>query len=154
YTALSYCWGDATEVTYIRVNGTRLKVTANLWEALSAIFQHHHEAHARYWIDAICINQEDVVERNEQVYQMWRIYSAADRVFAWLGPEDGDTVKAFETMEHIFESPPLWQEEEPDLLPQWCSISSLRDLLRRPYFSRTWIIQEFTQAKRLFVVCG
>jgi hypothetical protein len=37
------------------------------------------------WIDAICIDQTSVLERNHQVAMMGRIYAEADDVFAWLG---------------------------------------------------------------------
>lgn len=37
------------------------------------------------WVDAICINQADVVERNSQVKLMGDLYSNATRVIIWLG---------------------------------------------------------------------
>ncbi|KAI1491898.1 hypothetical protein F5X96DRAFT_678080 [Biscogniauxia mediterranea] len=40
------------------------------------------------WVDAICINQTDVVEKSAQVTMMDRIYSVATYVVAWLGPPD------------------------------------------------------------------
>lgn len=33
-----------------------------------------------FWVDAICINQDDVREQNEQVSKMAEIYSMADNV--------------------------------------------------------------------------
>jgi hypothetical protein len=39
----------------------------------------------RFWIDAICINQNDLNERNEQVPRMGDIYSMASRVWIWMG---------------------------------------------------------------------
>jgi hypothetical protein len=38
-----------------------------------------------FWIDAICINQNDMNERNEQVPRMGDIYSMASRVWIWIG---------------------------------------------------------------------
>lgn len=40
-----------------------------------------------YWIDAICINQQNIPERNVHVVEMGRIYKQADMVIAWLGWE-------------------------------------------------------------------
>lgn len=40
---------------------------------------------AYWWIDAICINQNDIEERNEQVPRMGDIYSMANRVWIWIG---------------------------------------------------------------------
>jgi hypothetical protein len=39
----------------------------------------------QFWIDAICINQDDLQERNEQVPRMGDIYSMASRVWIWIG---------------------------------------------------------------------
>ncbi|KAG5807705.1 hypothetical protein H9Q74_007679 [Fusarium xylarioides] len=55
--------------------------------------QSHSEAstHGRgvpLWIDAICINQDDIAERNSQVAMMSQIYGSARCVVAWLGEED------------------------------------------------------------------
>jgi Heterokaryon incompatibility protein (HET) len=39
----------------------------------------------QFWIDALCINQEDVSERNHQVRMIGKIYSQAQGIVAWLG---------------------------------------------------------------------
>ena len=39
------------------------------------------------WVDAICINQKDIKERNQQVALMAFVYSRAIMVLAWLGPK-------------------------------------------------------------------
>ncbi|OBT93614.2 hypothetical protein VE01_08081 [Pseudogymnoascus verrucosus] len=41
------------------------------------------------WVDALCINQSDELEKSEQVGQMHEIYSRAASVLAWLGPAAG-----------------------------------------------------------------
>ena len=41
----------------------------------------------RLWIDAICINQEDFLERNQQIRLMCSIYSRCKRLLVWLGSE-------------------------------------------------------------------
>jgi hypothetical protein len=48
------------------------------------------------WADAICMNQDDPLERNHQIKLMTRIYSKAKRVLVWLGPDpEGHGEKAF-----------------------------------------------------------
>lgn len=42
----------------------------------------------RKWIDALCINQNDVDERNSQVSQIHKVYQHAARVAIWLGKLD------------------------------------------------------------------
>ncbi|KAI6875880.1 hypothetical protein KC323_g44 [Hortaea werneckii] len=83
YEAISYVWGKSTREREIYLNSVPFRITSSLHSALRA-FRHTTEAR-RLWADAICINQEDLSERNEQVDTMGRIYSQAKRVLIWLG---------------------------------------------------------------------
>jgi hypothetical protein len=88
YDALSYTWGDATSRTPISINGRRFLVTPNLEAALRNLRvpkTKESQRQLRFWIDAICINQEDSAERDEQVRRMKSIYQNANRVIIWLG---------------------------------------------------------------------
>ena len=80
FSALSYCWGDQVPDRIIRVNGEEVLVTPNLESAL----KHLRRASERrlLWVDAICINQTDVDERNAQVARMHTIYQKAERTIA------------------------------------------------------------------------
>ncbi|CAK4034499.1 Hypothetical predicted protein [Lecanosticta acicola] len=89
YAALSYSWGmsddgDATLNRSILMNGRVKAVTQNLFEGLSRIRSHQVKP-LRLWIDAVCINQADIDERNSQVAQMADIYRNAAIVLVWLG---------------------------------------------------------------------
>lgn len=55
YEALSYVWGVKESTEMIRVDGGLLKVTANLFEALSNLRKPREDR--LIWIDAICIDQ-------------------------------------------------------------------------------------------------
>jgi hypothetical protein len=55
----------------------------NLWDALHCLRKRANGR--RYWIDAICINQADIPERNQQVRIMPHIYFRAHTVVVWLG---------------------------------------------------------------------
>ncbi|KAH7364025.1 heterokaryon incompatibility protein-domain-containing protein [Rhexocercosporidium sp. MPI-PUGE-AT-0058] len=46
------------------------------------------------WIDAVCIDQNNIEERGQQVSLMFEIYTKASVVIAWLGGEDEYTVPA------------------------------------------------------------
>jgi hypothetical protein len=84
YEALSYCWGDNTTFkTPIVCNGARLEITRNLKSALWHL--RNKEKVRVLWVDAICINQEDPLEREQQVSHMREIYEQAERVIVWLG---------------------------------------------------------------------
>lgn len=74
YSALSYSWGrnsdgDATLSYHILVDGKELPVTENLHSELRRLCFQREESLV-LWVDAICINQEDVDERNAQVAKM------------------------------------------------------------------------------------
>lgn len=83
YEALSYTWGTGDETLPLRINGRRAVARKNLVDALRAIRQATEPR--TFWVDAICINQGDVEERNQQVLQMKEIYSRAQCVVVWLG---------------------------------------------------------------------
>ena len=89
YDALSYVWGDTNDRIPIKCNGEDLKITPSLHIALLQLRQGKEEHDI--WIDQICINQDDVRERQQQVSLMREIYTLAERVIVWLGPADNDT---------------------------------------------------------------
>jgi hypothetical protein len=76
YTALSYAWGDPNVTAPILVNGVECQITTNLESALRHIRDDIN--HLVIWVDAICINQRDTLERNHQVQLMRNIYSYAE----------------------------------------------------------------------------
>ena len=82
YTTLSYCWGSAHDQRFIRINCLQsgnsglLKVRHNLFDFLLQQVRRPRPAGiVHYWIDAICIDQDSIQERNHDVAQMGRIYS-------------------------------------------------------------------------------
>lgn len=85
YDALSYCWGAQAESRIIYLDSRPVPVRRNLYDALFHIRSRGHE---RLWVDAICINQADVEERNQQVYLMKSIFQRARTVIAWIGLGD------------------------------------------------------------------
>lgn len=101
YTALSYVWADPPGTTPIIVNGVTTQITLNLEAALRHI--RHPLCAAALWVDAICINQEDVAEKNHQVEMMREIYSGAELVIAWLGSGGEDSDLAMELLGKGFE---------------------------------------------------
>ncbi|KAG6356286.1 hypothetical protein INS49_015673 [Diaporthe citri] len=96
YTALSYVWADPPGTTPIIVNGVETQITLNLEAALRHIRQ--PSCAAVLWVDALCINQEDLAEKNHQVEMMREIYSGAELVVAWLGSAREDSDLAMELL--------------------------------------------------------
>lgn len=85
YEALSYMWGPEADPQVIKIDGKKHQIRYNLWLTLKQLRLTGEER--VLWIDAICINQDDVKERNHQVSFMSSLYSKAHCVIAWLGPE-------------------------------------------------------------------
>ncbi|PVH72885.1 hypothetical protein DL98DRAFT_432380, partial [Cadophora sp. DSE1049] len=85
YEALSYEWGEATSNQHISLDGKDIGIRENLWWALRHLRAENVER--IIWIDALCIDQNNEMEKNHQVSLMGRIYSRASRVVAWLGRE-------------------------------------------------------------------
>lgn len=83
FEALFYVWGDATVTMPMLVDGDAFHVTTNLEEGLRAL--RYRRKSRVLWVDAICINQHDVTEKNVHVPRIGTIYSEANRVVAWLG---------------------------------------------------------------------
>ena len=90
----------------ILIDGARLSIGSNLWKFLDSLGRSELTCDSAHnglsdqlgqdhpppigiflglWADAICINQNDVLEKNHQVQYMKSIYSSADRVIVWLG---------------------------------------------------------------------
>lgn len=89
YDALSYTWGDPDETLSVAIDGHFFEVTLNLYAAL---FRLRHHSFARLlWIDAICINQRDQSEKEQQIQFMATIYSHANCVIVWLGEAADDS---------------------------------------------------------------
>ena len=86
FVALSYCWGSNETPATISCDGKELEVTPNCDAALRRMRMKGRRACVTpIWVDAICIDQSNVEERNQQVTMMGDIYSTAREVRVWLG---------------------------------------------------------------------
>jgi hypothetical protein len=192
YYAMSYTWGssiydrlviagrsipldDELHSRYsirhpLGCDGRRLLISTNLRNALRR-FRHLLNP-VTLWIDAICINQEDIHERASQVLLMKTIYYNAQCVWLWLGEEMEGSSSAFELLSQLarmgksarFNKEPLPSIGDigdadvcdelgiPNLYSfEWKSVVKLFD---RPVFRRIWIIQEVVTSRETLVFCG
>ncbi|PQE07254.1 hypothetical protein CJF31_00004949 [Rutstroemia sp. NJR-2017a BVV2] len=83
YKALSYAWGSPRATQPILLNGYLYHVTLNLESALRRLRRTNSDL--TLWIDALCINQSNNLERTKQVSLMHDIYSNAKEVIVYLG---------------------------------------------------------------------
>ncbi|KAH8810070.1 heterokaryon incompatibility protein-domain-containing protein [Hyaloscypha sp. PMI_1271] len=161
YFALSYCWGDCEDSRQILVNGHEVRVTKNLHDFLETIHSHTlgPNSSCGIWIDAICINQNNIAEKNEQVKRMAAIYYQAFTTLAWLGLESNDSNMALAKLHSIGNRDGSYMADSGNILEgltleeePW---DAVRALLDRPYWNRLWVIQEIALSNlRLTIVCG
>jgi hypothetical protein len=122
----------------------------------------HIDGETYYWIDALCINQDDLDEKTEQVQRMWQIYENAGLVIIWLGPEDENTVKAFRVllMVELKVLPLALQQGSSKEAVKKMESPSLEDaaavarLTHNEYFKRVWIVQELLNTQCPLLVSG
>jgi len=184
YSALSYTWDRPSEdfpeswddpscTKSILINGKAFPVRMNLYSALFRL-REKWSCETAWWIDAICIDQQNDAERNSIVAQMAKIYSSCAATVGWLGEEDAHGPTAFLHISAMAES---WQERsdalKKDFTPQGVYDAECCNLLenelsetmqrrwkivanlgRRSWWIRSWILQETCLARSLRVTCG
>lgn len=164
YEALSYVWGDPSDTRVIWLNGHPHYVTRNLYSALQHLRLEDQDR--VLWVDALCINQEDLVERSLQVRSMNLIYGKAAQVVSWLGDSDQDSDEGLELIKELGS----WSKENGDEFIDALATEkataleifermgfSMDDrnwpafwsIFNRPYWTRVWIIQELAASGNL-----
>lgn len=156
YEALSYVWGAGGSNRQIFVGGLPKNVTRNLEIALRHL---RHVSQTRVlWIDAICIDQRDIPERNTQVIHMGDVYRSAFRVIAWLGEEDEDSDLAYDALEALPTDEKVhWDYSTSIELKKFLTAkhtTALGRLFRRAWWQRIWTVQESVLGSTLCFACG
>lgn len=101
YIAVSYEWGEPEPLVDIEIDWKWFSVRHNLFLLLQYLSSYHSLRNqyppCRFWVDAICIDQENTSEKGSQVQNMGRVFRQADHVITWLGwPRDWDPDQAFQ----------------------------------------------------------
>lgn len=158
YSALSYVWGSLSDTVDIYLNSHITPVTRNLYEALQQL---GGESCGFIWVDALCINQQDMTERTNQVLRMAEIYSGAKLVISWLGITQVDDGAVFGLIHRLWrETVDRWYPREElarqsiDNLEWVKACQAMGRFCQLPYWRRTWIIQEVALARNLEVRSG
>lgn len=180
YTALSYAWGDPCVTAPIIVAGQHFEVTTNLAACLKHLAVRQtakdpaeDDSGLNIWVDAICINQHDVVERNAQVLRMKDIFPLAERLVVWLGEEGPHTGLAVERINEVARllEGIMKNEDGNGLHDAWKKLpkhiysrtidkhemmvrSGIMDIYQREWWERIWILQEVGLSKGVVVHCG
>lgn len=175
FEALSYVWGDPVHGDDLfladgleTIDYFYIPITSNLGCALRHLRSEYQTQ--VLWIDAVCINQHDVSERNAQVTRIGEIFTSAWRVTAWLGEASNDSKLAMRTLQYLGAQIEItqdrWYHPAPSADEPWSHTlyklpygetewASLHALLDRPWFHRLWVLQEICFANaRAVVQCG
>ncbi|TDZ37305.1 Heterokaryon incompatibility protein 6, OR allele [Colletotrichum spinosum] len=153
FDALSYTWGDENPKEAIQVDGCAFEARKNLFDALRYLRRHMVEGEL-FWIDALCIDQDNIAERNRQLRMMGHIYFRAQKVIVWLG-------RKYAKYESDVE--PSWPRELPDSgtnveESKTQRAKSERDMVKElvndEYWNRLWIIQELGQNEQKKICFG
>ena len=168
HVCLSYTWGDEPASMQISINGAEYFVRPNLWSFLEAA--RNMKVNDWLWIDAVCIDQSNIKERNHQVQQMADIYQQARYVVVWVGYVD-------DVLHHLIKiSAALYLDEynAKHIAPglnillvmarlRWyklyfairpTALNALWNLMSHPYWMRLWVIQELHLAKKGYILTG
>ncbi|KAJ8113249.1 hypothetical protein OPT61_g4582 [Boeremia exigua] len=158
YEAASYMWGgeegDSTlcEPVYIGPYWDVLLQTKNCHAMLD--FVRPWRGIRMLWVDAVCINQQDLKEREVQVSGMRQTYQDCTRVVVYLGKDIAlkrGTFPRYTSLDRMALQKPTitdvtaGQTREPN---------DLSSLLARRYFSRVWMVQELTLSSHAVIRVG
>lgn len=161
YFALSYVWGQELAQNQIVLNDIPFLVQPNLYNFFMTYRDDLRDTWL--WVDALCIDQGSVEERNHQVRLMKRIYEDALYVLAWLGTETECFKQLSQNLVERYVNPysgtefPWYNPElEEQYAPEQFAIISrgMAELVENEYWTRMWIIQEFVLAKDLYLLKG
>lgn len=186
YLAISYAWGNPARTHKLLVNGTALFVPENTFQTLYTVYHalpslvaelRGRSHQVNLWIDAVCLNQSDLKEKDEQVRRMGQIYSQATGTIGYIGrpPKGKNPFDGFRTL--------LWMGNDvgldmPDNVPvdaakAWCRQSSrdpdqfeeevgpiaafaeaYADLFASDWFIRCWVVQEMALSREITCLYG
>lgn len=135
FNTLSYTWDsfperkkqEAIRTEKIYLNNRSYLITPNL---LSALRFYRENYTAPLWVDFLCINQFNLIERGKQVLSMPQIFSSGSRVLVRLGDETSDSDLAIDFIERISQEPDTAASAafvvetilHGDYLPQWRAV--------------------------------
>ncbi|KAJ5055757.1 heterokaryon incompatibility protein-domain-containing protein [Bipolaris maydis] len=163
YETISYCWGNAAQRNIIVLNNLPISVPSSSAAALRHV--RLCQSDRTVWLDAICINQNDIEERSRQVAIMGAIYRNGTRNLIYLGDEDvgeardsiaailkdaSETEGSFSRLRNELGA---WQYSSTGMKAKYSTQSLLR-FFGLPWFRRVWVLQEAALARTNQCFCG
>jgi hypothetical protein len=168
YLALSYAWGDTSVVGYFASHrgsqGRRIPYNKGIFDITNNILAPGTTLYL--WIDALCINQEDLSERASQVAMMGTIFAQARQVIAFIGEADEISTTAMDFILRTVNcicahgsisksgTAPTLTTLLSEIGPAPRDCESIRGLISRRWFRRFWVVQEIALGNDPVLVCG
>jgi len=155
FSAISYCWGTLPKHKIITLkDGSYLPVTAKVEQILRHVISNKgNKTNHTLWLDAVCINQNDIEEKSLQIPIMAEIYGHAASVEIWLDSGKDSKASLRQFMErHSMNSKKaefaagMSREHNCWVLPPF-STPEIVELMWSPWFERSWVVQEFCYGK-------
>lgn len=163
YEAISYTWGNDQAESQIDVNGQSITIRVNLYQCLSRLRPTTGNLPRLLWNDFLCISQNDLDEKAQQIRMLGRIFRSAEQVLVWVGEHNYGSEQLFRPwpeqeeakeqglihrMDRLLRKSPLSRAESARRANVWMAF------VGRLYWGRTWIVQEIYQARKIIVHCG
>ena len=148
YSAISYTWGEPSAKGILLVNDKKLVGRKNCWYALRQA--RRSQMSEWYWIDSVCINQEDLDEKSFQVAMMGDIFRKASRVLACIGPHMERSEQMIAQLRNLSGQP----ASSRTFVDHDIEAATVESFQTRAYWQRVWIIQELLVATKIYLLCG
>ncbi|KAF1974992.1 HET-domain-containing protein [Bimuria novae-zelandiae CBS 107.79] len=148
YEAISYAWatqdGDDALSQTVYCQGGVISVTKTCEAALRCLRRQGRKRHL--WVDAVCIDQNNVKERNHQVGFMGTIFANASQVVIYLGSgnEASDRI-----LDYLNDNRDAFTNIRRDRIA-----GIVKDFLNYRWFDRVWVLQEIALAQLATIIAG
>ncbi|KAK4952810.1 hypothetical protein LTR10_009618 [Elasticomyces elasticus] len=151
YETVSYAWGNASKRDIIFVDGHQLEVPISAKKVLQRM--RRIESSRIVWIDVVCIDQQNLIDRNYLVQLMCEIYSSTSTGFVWLGDDDHDTEATFDAIRSLYSEAQRktanFETFKETVWPGWWNVygaptsvafdaGPMAQLFNNTWFSRLW----------------
>ena len=158
YEAVSHAWQyPFLGVKIAMKHGYHLEISQNIYDFLS--HRRSYVSSKLIWIDALCIDQHSIEERQAQVLLMKDVFSKAARVIVWLGMSPSAS-EAVIIRNHFWLTrmhQKIMRNPEKLLLLMWPEAdvkTALSALLQHRWFTRVWMVQEVALARKVHLLLG
>lgn len=155
YVALSYVWGSQEAKCEILLNGQIFRLRSNLFAFLKYLAKTAYSTDTLFWIDAICIDQTNVAEKNHHISHIGTIYRHATKVISWLGNSSFYALSGKEPPGQWICCESFSRDKDAGRRHrcEWrIPYSASWGLLRHEYWSRLWVAQELSLARRVDIL--